>query len=631
MTTLYPKSVLLLSGLMTLRLMAQPLLLPERADPLSGSPVDIPEDVMEKVDPSVVSIQHEKAGGTGFIISEDGYILSNGHVVQGDDPELPMQPAKRITVILHDERKVSARVLGFSMDPDVALLKIEMDEPLVPVELADSKNVMVGQRCFAVGTPVGLKRTFTSGILSNIRRTDLDTETVVFQTDAAINSGNSGGPLFDRQGRVLGINTYASRGQNNLGFTIPIHVAMDMVEDLKTRNRFVRTLLPLYFTSELYDELRRALEVDAGILITYVMEGSAAEAIGMLAGDILIAVDGKPVSARSKAQLLDFEWEMTIRPAGEPVTFTVLRGTPGEREELTLSGTLEELPPFPAFGRHLGQLTEHRYATLGLGVEELTDLHRVIHQIQNHPEGVFLKTVEDGSVASRADLQSGDVIQEVAGNPTPGIEEFRRSLDEALARGDSEIVIRAKRNRLKIHTALAPDYLMRNRKVLLLAPAGANPDLDVILRELWAMGAKVTLATPNKESIPREDLSTPLSAELSFGEASQQEADILLIADGPGAAAFHGDELVLALVKEALENEGKLLACIGTSALLPMLASEEAPEEKITMPSELSGRAVMLGANYTGNAVESEGMLVTTTGRDRQVIREFLRTVAGIR
>ncbi|MEX2606817.1 MAG: trypsin-like peptidase domain-containing protein, partial [Kiritimatiellia bacterium] len=188
----------------------------------SSPKVDIPEEIMEKVDPSVVSIQHEKAGGTGFIISEDGHILTNGHVVMGDDPELPTEPARRITIILNDDRKYSARVLGFSLDPDVALLKIDSFTPLIPVEFADSREAAVGQRVFAVGTPVGLKRTFTSGILSNVRRTDLATETVVFQTDAAINSGNSGGPLFDRDGRVLGVNTYASRGQNNLGFTIPI-------------------------------------------------------------------------------------------------------------------------------------------------------------------------------------------------------------------------------------------------------------------------------------------------------------------------------------------------------------------------------------------------------------------------
>lgn len=618
----------LLIGLLSLPVYTQPLL-PSGSTSDDDTAVDIPEEVIEKVDPSVVSIQHEHAGGTGFIISEDGYILSNGHVVRGVDPEQPMQPAKRITVILHDERKTSARVLGFSMDPDVALLKIDLEEPLRPVEIADSKKAIVGQRCFAVGTPIGLKRTFTSGILSNTRRTDLDTETVVFQTDAAINSGNSGGPLFDRQGRVLGINTYGSRGQNNLGFTIPIHVAMDMVEDLKTRGRFVRSLIPLYFTGELYDELRRALDIESGVLISYVMEGSAADDMGIELGDILIAVDGEPVSAKSKARLLDFEWDMTIRPAGEEVTFTVLRGEPGNREELTFSGILEELEPFPAFGRHVGQLVEQRYQTLGLGVEKLTDLHEIIHRIPFSPSGVFVKNVEDGSVASRADLQDGDVIMEVNGTQTPTIDAFRSTLDEALASGTSEILITTQRRRLFNKTALAPDYRLKKKNILLVAPSGPNPDVDVILRELWAMGASVRLVTPEAAPIPREELERDLIPDEALEDTKLGNADVLLIADGTGAEAFFEQDRLLSLVEKALKKEKVTVGGIGTSALLPLLASDEAPTEKMTLPRAYSGRALELGGNYTGNPVESDGKLVTTTGIDRQVIREFLMALAA--
>ena len=624
------KSILPLLSLIAFHLTAQPLL-PLAPSPDGESVVDIPEEIIDKVDPSVVSIQHEQAGGTGFIISEDGYILSNGHVVRGDDPEQPMQPAKRITVILHDERKTSARVLGFSLDPDVALLKIDIDEPLSPVELADSKAAIVGQRCFAVGTPVGLKRTFTSGILSNTRRTDLETETVVFQTDAAINSGNSGGPLFDRQGRVLGINTYASRGANNLGFTIPIHVAMDMVEDLKTRGRFVRSLIPLYFTGELYDELRRALDVESGVLINYVMEGSAAEKMGMRLGDILIEVDGEPVSAKSKAQLLDFEWDMTIREAGEPVSFKVLRGLPGNREEVEFSGVLEELDPFPAFGRHLGQLTEHRYENLGLGIEKLTDLHQIIHRIPFSPSGVFVKTVQEGSVASRADLEFGDVITEINGTPTPTVDAFRETLDAALSSGTPEILVTAQRRRLMTRTALAPDYRLRRQKVLLVAPAGPDPDIDVILRELWAMGAEVRLATPGGKPIPREELAADVEADEDLKAAQLGKADFLVIAGGTGAEAFLEQDHVLNLVRNAMKDKQVVLGCIGTSALLPLLASEEAPEEKMTLPRAVSGRALALGGNYTGNPVESDGKLVTTTALDRQVLRDFLMALAAAR
>jgi putative intracellular protease/amidase len=348
-------------------------------------------------------------------------------------------------------------------------------------------------------------------------------------------------------------------------------------------------------------------------------------------GDVLIRVDGEPVTARSKAQLLDFEWDMTIRPAGEEVSFTVLRGTPGEREEVTFTGVLEELPRFPAFGRHLGQLPEHYYETLGLGVEMKTELHDIIHQIPEGPDGVFIKTVDEGSVASRADLKRGDVIYRIDGTETPDIESFRSVLDRALAKGESEILVEATRDRLLKRTALAPDYLMRNRKILLVAPAGENPDADVIFRELWAMGAEVILATPGGADIPRVTLDTPLKADLGLDKLTASDLDLLLIIDGPGAEAFEENQDLLEIIREVQADDKKVLAFVGATALLPVLASEDPLTAKITMPSEVSGRAVSLGANYTGNAVESEENLVTTTGVDRDVIREFLRTLANLR
>jgi serine protease Do len=550
----------------------------------------------------------------------------------GDDPEEPTEPAKRITVILNDERKYSARVLGFSMDPDVALLKIEASTPLKPVEFADSRNATVGQRSFAVGTPVGLKRTFTSGILSNTTRTDLGTETVVFQTDAAINSGNSGGPLFDSQGRVLGINTYASRGQNNLGFTIPIHVAQDMIDDLKNRGRFVRSIIPLYFTSELYDELARALDVESGILISYVMEGSSAEALGLKMGDIITEVDGEPVAAKSKAELLEFEWGLTIRPAGERIEFTLLRGGAGEREEIKLIGELEELELFPAFNRHIGELPEYRYATLGLGVEKLTDLHRIIHEVPPNAKGVFVKTVEESSVASRAEIIPGDIISSISGQAIEGIQDFRRIFDGELAKREKAIALRLIRSQLNVVTALAPDYLMNKREVILISPAGENPDLDLIHRELLAKGASVTIATPGKSAIPSDPGLPPIQADMDLADlTADTEADILMFMGGNDSKLFWEDETILALVKAVLENKDQVLACIGELALLPVLASEGELEPKITLPRDLSGEAVRRGASYTGKDVESEKMLVTTTGTDRTVLREFLQEVANLR
>ncbi len=606
---------------------AQPMIFP-LAGPAADTPSDIPAEVIAKVDPSVVSIQHERAGGSGFIISEDGYILTNGHVIRGEDPEEPTRPARSITVILHNDRKFPARVLGFSMDPDVALLKIDADVPLKPVEFADSRNVSVGRRCFAVGTPVGLKRTFTGGILSNVERTDLAQEIPVFQTDAAINSGNSGGPLFDQQGRVLGLNTYASSNRNNLGFTIPIHVALDMVEDLKTRGRFIRSLVPLYFTSELYDELARALQHEDGILVTYVMDGSSAEKMGLRKGDIIVELDGKAVAAHTHAELLRIEWDHLTLPAGQPTRFTVLRGKAGERERITLEATLEELEPMPQFGRHAGELIEHRYVALGLGVKQIVSLHHIIHEVPHHEGGVLVKYVAPNSVASRADIQPLDQITRVGATPISSILDFRKAFDAELAAGNPAIEIQIVRKKLRFVSAIAPDYPMKNRRVALIAAAEGSEDVDLIRRELLARGAKIDLVTPAAASISRPELGDSLPATLALADLKPAEYDVVLFAGGPGARAFGENADALRVMREAIAAKCQI-AAIGTSALLPVLASEKPLDKKITLLREDSGEAVKRGATYTGKDIESDGQFHTTTGLERSILRDFLNTVAN--
>ncbi len=301
----------------------------------ASEPGEIPDDVVKKVDPSVVAIQHVGAVGSGFIISEDGYILTNGHVIRGSDKENPKVPAKSITVVMYDEQKFSATVIGFCMNPDVALIKVDPGYPLQPVEFADSRSVQIGETCFAVGTPVGLKRTFTKGIISNVNRTDLNTFTPVIQTDAAINPGNSGGPLFDQYGRVLGLNTYGMKG-NNLGFTIPSHVALVLKDHHMEFGRFNRSEIPFFVGVEMYDELADAVGVEHGILVQYVMKGTTVYKAGLRMGDVIVKVDDKDVSARTRSEMQEFTWDLAIREPGSPVEFTVLVPTALEADRLTI-------------------------------------------------------------------------------------------------------------------------------------------------------------------------------------------------------------------------------------------------------------------------------------------------------
>ena len=578
--------------------------------PAPAADQDIPDEVVRKVDPSVVAIQHERAGGSGFVVSEDGYILTNGHVVRGSDEEDPTQPAKAITVILHDEQKYPARVLGFSMDPDVALIKIDAPIRLRPVEFADSRSAHVGQQCFAVGTPVGLKRTFTRGILSNVERTDLGTETKVFQTDAAINPGNSGGPLFDRNGRVLGINTYAGRG-NNIGFTIPIHVAAAVRDHLRERGRFVRALVPLFITNELYDELARSLGVDKGVLIAYVMPGSPAEKAGLRDGDILVEVDGRPCSARTKAELTDFEWKQTIRKPGEAVAYTVLRGPPGGRERLTVRAELEAMEPLPEMGKHAGELVELRYGALGLGVVPVVRLHQLLHSLPE-VKGVLVRTAVANGPAAKAGLRPLDVITHVAGKPVANVEAFARVLEPELEARTKAIELTTVRGRRRLATAMGPYYDLRDRKALLVAPAKDADSVDLLRRELLAEGAAVTLAGPGRHTA---------LAGLKGGDY-----DVVLFAGGAGGRGLRTNDDALRIAREAHAAE-RILGAVGPSALVPVLAEKALLGKKMTTSKEDSAEAVKAGANYTGKDVESDGRLVTTTGFDRATVRDFLRAI----
>ncbi|MEK7450161.1 MAG: trypsin-like peptidase domain-containing protein, partial [Planctomycetota bacterium] len=276
--------------------------------------------LFKKVDPTVVAIQHEEAGGSGFIIDPNGYIITNGHVVSSasrswwnDQPEDPTETAKRITVVLSDERKFQAKVIGHSLDPDVALIKIETNEPLPIVVLGDSENVKAGQRSYAFGMPYGLKRTLTAGIVSNVDRTDLDTFTKVIQTDAPINPGNSGGPLFNEKGEVIGINTYGMWGEG-LGFTIPINVAKVMKEHFIKYGKFKRAAFPFFILKEIDNDLAGVLGINEGILVDYVDPGSPADKSGLKNGDIIVALNNQPISASNRAGLKDAIWKFTTQP-----------------------------------------------------------------------------------------------------------------------------------------------------------------------------------------------------------------------------------------------------------------------------------------------------------------------------
>ena len=276
-----------------------------------------------------------EVSGSGFIITEDGYIVTNYHVIEdaykGDYP---------VTVIMYDETTYEAEIIGFDADNDIALLKIDANG-LSAAQLGDSNDLVVGQTVYAVGNPLGtLSYTMTSGIVSALDRT-ISTDTTdavrVFQIDAAVNSGNSGGPVYNEAGQVIGVVNAKTNdiGVEGLGFAIPISDVTHIVNQL-LENGYVADKAHMGVSiSTVTESAAASYNMVVGAYVNGVTEGSAAEEAGILVGDIITAVDGEKVESSS-----DLTAIVRTHYAGDSAEITVWRGG----EEVTLTIVFEETP-----------------------------------------------------------------------------------------------------------------------------------------------------------------------------------------------------------------------------------------------------------------------------------------------
>lgn len=250
---------------------------------------------------------------SGVIVSEQGHIVTNLHVVAG---------AKLVEVHLNDGRVLSARFVGADAPSDIAILKVDA-EGLRPLEFGDSDQVQVGQMVFAVGNPLGLEATVTQGIISaKGRRTTSEVANEFFQTDAAINQGNSGGPLIDLRGQIIGINNSISPEGRGIGFAIPSNTVRRVFESIRDHGRFIRPWFGAYMrplTPQLAGQL--GLPDALGAMVLLVHEGSPAEKAGLRPGDVIVEWNGRPI--RDAIDLRNRVVEMTI---GQPATMRVRRG-----------------------------------------------------------------------------------------------------------------------------------------------------------------------------------------------------------------------------------------------------------------------------------------------------------------
>ena len=354
----------------------------------------------------------KKGLGSGFILSTDGYILTNNHVVR---------KAEEIEVILQSGDRYSAGIVGKDPKTDLALLKIEAQKPLPAVKMGDSSALEIGDRVLAIGNPFGLGHTVTAGIVSaKGRALGIGQYDNFIQTDAAINPGNSGGPLFSFDGEVVGVNTAViARGQG-LGFAIPINMAAMVVEQLKTHGRVVRAWLGVMI-QDVTPEISEALGIDRreGGLISEVKEGSPAAVAGVRRGDVVVSVNGEKIADASALAR-----KLALLEPGVPTEFVVLR----DGRERTYRIKLVEHPD----NQESGEVEARRDVERGLGIE-VSDITQTIRNRLGikRSEGVVVVSVAPGSVASEKGIRVGDLVLEINGNSVRGLSDYKRILEES--------------------------------------------------------------------------------------------------------------------------------------------------------------------------------------------------------
>jgi len=358
--------------------------------------------------------------GSGVIVSQDGYILTNNHVVENAD---------QIRVVLNDRRELDAEVVGTDPESDLAVIKIDAKE-LPAVTFADSDQIEVGDTVLAIGNPFGLGQTVTSGMVSALGRATLGLDYEDFiQTDAAINPGNSGGALVDADGRLVGINTAIlsrSGGFQGIGFAIPANLARNVMQQLAEHGRVVRGFLGVS-VQDLTPELAAGFDLDdvnAGALISEVTEDSAADKAGLEAGDIVTELNGRPVHSARHLKLAVAD----IRP-GDSVEAEILRD--GDRKTIDITvGSRPGEAQLAAADRLEGK-TDDTGSLNGVGVTDLNNRSRRQFDLPTGLEGALVTTVDPDSAAARAGLQPGDVIVGLNRRPVRSAEDAIQLTEES--------------------------------------------------------------------------------------------------------------------------------------------------------------------------------------------------------
>lgn len=349
--------------------------------------------------------------GSGVIISSDGYILTNAHVIVDESGE---NAVDAIQVILYDKRRITAEVIGFDNYSDIALLKIEVDEPLPVAKIGDSDKLLIGNAVLAIGHPLGLDYSLTSGVVSSLNRSlrggdSFDRFVPFIQTDAAINPGNSGGPLLNAQGEVVGINSRILGGRTGsfigYSFAVPINLAMEVQTKLRKTGTIRRGMLGVTFNPEGITDADAkvwGLGDARGVLVNEVIEGSGADAGGIESGDVIIEYDSKPIIDPS-----DFPRFIADTEPGTEVPIKLVRA--GEEMVLNVTiGAIEDGGRLALLDTPGSDDTESPYCMV------LEDLTAEQKRASGQPGGARLRgfdeDCDDDVPQELYKLKSGDII-----------------------------------------------------------------------------------------------------------------------------------------------------------------------------------------------------------------------------
>ena len=369
-----------------------------------------------------------KSLGSGFIISQDGYILTNSHVVEDADA---------IKVILSDKKTYDARLVGRDEKTDLAILKIDVDHDLPAVKLGDSSKLKVGDWVIAIGNPFGLARTVTAGIVSARGRVIGSGPYDDFiQTDASINPGNSGGPLFNVEGEVVGINTAIVASGQGIGFAIPVNMAKDLLPQLKT-GKISRGRLGVHI-QEVTPELAASFGLDEkhGAVISEVIDDSPAARAALQVGDIILAVDDNKVEEMRRLPRM-----IAAKKPGTKVKLKLLRMGKVLKVEVVLDNLEGEN------GEEYSQSVDDRLIDLGLSVRQLTP-ELAARQRLSLDHGVVISRLNPDGQAADAGLHVGDVMLMVNNATIETVRDFKKALQEGKSQPYLRFLVQRGQSRL---------------------------------------------------------------------------------------------------------------------------------------------------------------------------------------